>query len=375
MILKQIHKWVSVVVFVQLFIWMGSGFLLGKIDANKAAGRDTLVRPSPVSFATLNVINKNVNKSATKSTLKPPFISVNELIKRYPLSSQIKLSHLFNQPIYKLKIVAGQHSYQASNYKIIDAITGELIELSSPVLNAKYEALISAIAMASHNENMHEMSGPTLLHPPIQDLPRERNAVWQVNIDDESQTSVYIRAQTGDVIAHVNDETRWRNLLLMLHFMDYTQQGSFNNWFIQIFALLTLLLSSTGLWWIYRLFRDGQIKLTWFIRNKTVLVCSDDKPKGQTLRASANSSILNSLLTNNISIQAVCGGGGVCGTCKFKAEVELTTTAADRKHVTQSELALGYRLACQHLIKEVSVIGVDKRKRGNREAKSPRLPN
>jgi Na+-transporting NADH:ubiquinone oxidoreductase subunit F len=357
MILKNIHKWVSLVVFIQLFIWMGTGFLLGKVDGNKAAGRDTLVRQSPASFSRFYT-----NDSVTKDALKSPFVSINTLTQQYPLATQIKLGYLFNQPIYKLKIFAGQHNYQASNYKLIDAITGELIDLSSPVLVAKHATLIAAIAKTSTKKNGYAMSSPALLQPPIEELPRERNAVWQVNLDDESQTSVYIRAQTGDVIAHVNDETRWRDLLLMLHFMDYTEQGSFNNWFIKIFALLTLLLSSTGLWWIYRLFKDGQIKLTWFIRNKTVLVRSCETSKGQHLRASANSSILNSLLTNNISVQAVCGGGGVCGTCKFKADVQLAASAADRKHITQSELDLGYRLACQHLIKEVSVIGLNKRK-------------
>jgi Na+-transporting NADH:ubiquinone oxidoreductase subunit F len=357
MILKQIHKWVSVIVFVQLFIWMGSGFLLGKVDSNKATGRDTLVRQSPASFSRFYA-----NDSVTKDALKNTFISINALIQQYPLITQIKLGYLFTQPIYKLKIFAGQHNYQVSDYNLVDAITGELIDLSSPVLAAKHAGLITSIAKTSYKENRYAISRVTLLQPPIEDLPRERNAVWQVNIDDESQTSVYIRAQTGDVIAHVNDETRWRDLLLMLHFMDYTQQGSFNNWFIKIFAMLTLLLSSTGLWWIYRLFKDGQIKLTWFIRNKTVVVRSADTSKKQTLRASANSSILNSLLTNNINIQAVCGGGGVCGTCKFKADVELARSAADRKHITQTELDLGYRLACQHLIKEVSAIGLDKRK-------------
>jgi Na+-transporting NADH:ubiquinone oxidoreductase subunit F len=358
MMLKQIHKWVSVVVFVQLFIWMGSGFLLGKVDGSKAAGRDTLVRQSSASFSRFYA-----NDSVTQDTLKNTFININALVQKYPLVTQISFSHFFDQPIYKLKLFAGQHEYQASSYRLVDAITGELIDLSNPVLAAKRAELIAMIAKTSYKENRHAISNATLLQPPIDDLPSERNAVWQVNIDDESQTSIYIRAQTGDVIAHVNDETRWRNLLLMLHFMDYTQEGSFNNWFIKIFAMLTLLLSSTGLWWIYRLFKAGQIKLTWFVRKKTVLIRRFDKPKGQTLRVSVNSSILNSLLTNNISIQAVCGGGGVCGTCKFQADIELVRTAADRKHVTRGELDLGYRLACQHLIKEVSAIGLDNSKR------------
>jgi len=371
MMFKRVHKWLSIVVFIQLFIWLGSGFLLGKVDMSKAAGRDTLVRSNPTSVASFYESPDDNSVSVNK-----PFISVKSLLERYPMTSEIELSRLSNKVIYMLKINAGQHDYQASQYKIVNAISGELIDLSTEELTPTDKKLIYQIASFSYKESAfgsshtqhpnlsadqtEKMSVASLLYPPIEDLPRERNAVWQINVDDVSQTSIYIRAQTGDVIAHVNNETRWRDLLLMLHFMDYAEEGSFNNWFIKIFAVMTLLLSGTGAWGLYRLFSDGRIKITWFDRNKMLLVHSDKLPKAVTLSASANSSILDALSASNIDIKSICGGGGLCGTCKFKGEPELLITDADRERLTPDELALGYRLACQHVIKEVSNIELNK---------------
>ena len=367
MMFKRVHKWLSLVVFVQLFIWLGSGFLLGKIDMDKAAGRDTFVRNNPTSFA-----NIYENTDDNSGAVNQPFISVKALLENYPMTSEIELSRLVNQVIYKLKINAGQHDYEASHYKLVDAISGELIDLSAEELAPTDTKLIYQIANFSYKDSAfgaphaqnhnsstdqpEKMSVATLLYPPIEDLPRERNAVWQINVADINQTSIYIRAQTGDVVAHVNNETRWRDLLLMLHFMDYAQEGSFNNGFIKLFAVMTLLLSGTGAWGLYRLFSDGRIKIRWFDRNKTLHVHSNDLAKAVTLSASANSSILDALRASNIDIKSICGGGGLCGTCKFKAEPKLLMTDADRERLTLDELALGYRLACQHLIKEVSNI-------------------
>ena len=376
MTFKQAHKCLSLLVFVQLFIWLGSGFLLGKVDATKAAGRDTLVAQTPGSFAYLYKPTDTLNSPTNKS-----LVPLATLIRDYPLASQITLSHLLNHPVYQLKIAAGQHAYELSDYTLVDAVSAERIDLTDPSMTAEITALIYALAYQSHTDYSSSVAArlsyresllenkstrvnvkhsAKLLYPPIDDLPRERNAVWQVNIADSRQTSIYIRAQTGHVIAHVNDETRWRNLLLLLHFMDYPQEGNFNNWLIKIFAVLTLLLSGTGLWWLGRLFKDGQIKLTWFIRKKTVVIRTNKSGQTFTATASANASILNALVANKITIQSACGGGGVCGTCIFKVKVELPITFADSERFTPRELALGYRLACQHLLKEVTEIALDR---------------
>jgi len=100
--------------------------LLGKIDMNKAAGRDTLVRNNPTSFASFYEDTGDNSGAVNES-----FISIKSLLENYPMTSEIELSRLVNQVIDKLKINAGQHDYEASHYKLVDAISGELIDLSA----------------------------------------------------------------------------------------------------------------------------------------------------------------------------------------------------------------------------------------------------
>ena len=383
---KQIHKWVSLIVFAQLLIWLATGFLLGKIDSNSAGGRDTMLRQSAQSMAYFYE-----QDDEQRNKLIQPLISINSLLKDFPTATQIRLTHLLNRPVYQIQIAAGAHAYEASDYKLVDALSGQLLDLSNTEEASKNEDIIYALAFQSHKEYVAKLPGTSpreavtevsegqtwskyehslaklksaesamYMLPPIDDLAKERNAVWQVNLHDDEQTSIYIRAQTGQVIAHVNDLTRWRDLLLMLHFMDYTHQGNFNNWFMRIFAFLTLLLAATGVWWLGRLLRDGQIKVTWFTSEKSVTVDGPKINEPIMFKASKNTTVLAGLLNNDINIQAVCGGGGTCGTCKFKGSVNLVITRADSTHLSNSELDAGYRLACQHHIKEVSIITLNR---------------
>ncbi|MFT5276407.1 MAG: Na+-transporting NADH:ubiquinone oxidoreductase subunit F [Glaciecola sp.] len=335
---KKIHKWVAVVVFIQLFIWLGSGFLLGKVDHSKAAGRDTKIH----STDKLSAFNNEL-------------IDIQNILKSYPLATHIELVNLLDMPVYRIRMTSGQHAYQASEYVLINAIDGRLINLASSDAAIANFRLIQDIAQASYKHPLKAQETQLMLAP-IEDLPRERNPVWQINTLDSDNTSIYIRANTAQFITHVNDETRWRDLLLMLHFMDYFQEGSFNNMFIKVFGFSTLILSGSGLWWLYRLVRENQIKLIWWTGHKTVLLRNYQKNGITAFTASKNSSILSALLDNDIPIQAICGGGGVCGTCKFNSNGDIRITDAELALLTKEEIATGLRLSCQHSLSEVTEI-------------------
>jgi ferredoxin len=337
---KKIHKWVALIVFVQLLIWLVSGFLLGKVDHSKAAGRNTISQAS----------NKNV-------AFTEQLIDIQDILKDYPLAKHIELLSLSDMPVYRVRIAAGTHSYQRSNYALLDASKGTLINFLQPETGSGYHNIIYDIAQGSYKKPLNT---PVLklLMPPIEDLPRERNPVWQIDTQDSDNTHIYVRANTAQLIAHVNDETRWRDLLLMLHFMDYLQEGSFNNIFIKILGFFTFILSATGLWWIYSLARENQIKLKWWHGQKTISLLGYQESDALALTASKNSSVLNALLDNDIPMRSVCGGGGVCGTCKFKSSSELKITEAETSLLTKEELALGLRLSCQHTISEVSEVAL-----------------
>ena len=66
-----------------------------------------------------------------------------------------------------------------------------------------------------------------------------------------------------------------------------------------------------------------------------------------------NSNLLRLSIREKGGIPFKCGGG-ICGTCRCKIEAGLEHTDAvkdkERKHLTDGDLARGYRMACQTFV-------------------------
>ncbi|NML44786.1 2Fe-2S iron-sulfur cluster binding domain-containing protein [Ramlibacter sp. G-1-2-2] len=77
-------------------------------------------------------------------------------------------------------------------------------------------------------------------------------------------------------------------------------------------------------------------------------------PKGERqVTAPYNSNLLRVSLREQGGIPFKCGGG-VCGTCKCRIvlgrENTDTVKAKERKHLSEEQLAEGYRMACQTFV-------------------------
>lgn len=74
---------------------------------------------------------------------------------------------------------------------------------------------------------------------------------------------------------------------------------------------------------------------------------------GKVVSAPQNSNLLRVSLREKGGIPFKCGGG-LCGTCKCRIEEGLAHTDAvkpkERKHLTDAQLAAGYRMACQTFV-------------------------
>lgn len=85
----------------------------------------------------------------------------------------------------------------------------------------------------------------------------------------------------------------------------------------------------------------GEVRIT-FINNAR-----------REVTAAANSNLLRVSLREQGGIPFKCGGG-ICGTCKCRIEVgrEHTDTvkAKERKHLSEEQLAQGWRMACQTFV-------------------------
>jgi len=75
----------------------------------------------------------------------------------------------------------------------------------------------------------------------------------------------------------------------------------------------------------------------------------DFQPLGRRVQVSEGTSLLEAARKAGVGLNAVCGGGGTCGTCRVRiVEGQISPPRkSEEKFLGQKELAEGYRLACQ----------------------------
>jgi ferredoxin len=85
---------------------------------------------------------------------------------------------------------------------------------------------------------------------------------------------------------------------------------------------------------------------------------------GRTVSLPPEISLLRMSLRADAGIPFRCGGG-ICGTCRCRIEQgrehAAPATPQERRHLTEAELAAGYRLACQTFLRGDATVswGVD----------------
>jgi len=341
--IKTIHKWLSLIIGLQLLIWLGSGFYFNLMDGEKAHGSQYRIWQPLQSVI---VQNRLIEPKTILSSFSEQNIEVHSL----------KQIQLIAKPYYLIAHKKGLYSHFKSSYSLVDAYSGENViidgDMASMLANNSY----------SGTAEIHSIEK---LSPPYDDIAREQNNAWRVNYSDDVNTSVYVDANSGRLIAHSNDDKRFADFFFMLHFMDYGNAGNFNNIQIIIFAIFTLFFAFTGLIWTIELGFNGQYSLSFFSRNKVakvkdIILLDKNQQRITGVNLTRGANILDALLVHDIALSSSCGGGGTCGQCKVKMSndsgQEVKITSADHAQLNDTELEQGYRLACQHKTESVEKI-------------------
>lgn len=343
-VIKKIHKWASLIVGLQVLIWLGSGFYFNLMDHTKAKGTHYLVDQS----ASVNLDAERLIEP--KELLKQKNeISQSDQHKQANTIVSITLSHLLTQPVYLINHNRALYSHFSNQYSIINAYTGEAI-----VVDAK---LAEKLASASYN-GPGQVTQVTSLENGNEDFPKEQNAIWRVNYDDALNTSIYIEAGSGRLIGHSNDDKRFADFFFMLHFMDYGKEGSFNNIQILLFAFITLWLSLTGIIWTIQLGFNGQYQIDLFSKKRKVKLLDKNKQIISEITLNEKTNLLDGLTKNNIEIPSVCGGGGTCGSCLILLSSMSSISDAEREKLSNAQLKKGYRLSCQQFLADTQTITI-----------------
>ncbi|NQZ82727.1 MAG: 2Fe-2S iron-sulfur cluster binding domain-containing protein [Colwellia sp.] len=341
-LIKIIHKWLSLLVGLQLLIWLGSGFFFNLMDGEKAHGGQYRIWQQQKSVI-------------EPSQLFDPKLILTQLSKQNIEVISLKQIQLLAKPYYLLTHEKSLYAHFKNNYSLVDAYSGEIVIID--------EAMASMLANNSYS-GAGEILSAVKLSPPYDDIAREKNNVWQINYSDDNYTSVYVDAGSGRLIAHSNDDKRFADFFFMLHFMDYGNEASFNNIQIIIFAIFTLFFALTGLIWTIELGFNGQYKLSFFFKGKStlqdIILLDKNQQRINDVNLTRNINLLDALLVHDIALSSSCGGGGTCGQCKIKMSnnngSQFKVTSADYAQLNDAELEQGYRLACQHTSEGVEQI-------------------
>jgi len=242
-LIKSLHKWLSVFVALQLLIWLGSGLFFNLMDHSKARGNEYRIKPIEAA-----VIEHN-RLLAPSTILKQLELKHSEHKQPMQEVNSIKIIELLGKPYYLLNHHQALYQHFYNEHSLINAYTGE-----QKVID---DDMAQAIASDTYS-GTGAISSTIRVLPPIDDFLKEQNTVWQVNFDDELNTSIYLDASSGRLVGHSNDDKRFADFFFMLHFMDYGSVGSFNNWQIMFFALLTLVFCLSGVIWVVELLSKGR---------------------------------------------------------------------------------------------------------------------
>ncbi len=325
--LRKIHKWASVIVGVQFLLWLLSGIYFNIMDNTEAAGHTYLSH----EHQEINIDSKRL-------------VEPRDVLNGFKASISITPTYLLGEPYYLLTHKKGLYKNFENRYTLVDAYTGAQVSID--------KAFAGKLAKLSYS-GPGEISSIKFLQRPLDDFSKQKNSTWQVNFSNDINTSIYIESESGRLVGHSDDHKRFADIFFMLHFMDYGNEGSFNNIQIILFAFVTLWLSLTGLIWTVDLGLRGQYKIKFFAKQQKIKLFDKHQKSMGYIKLSTHSNLLDSLIDHDIALPSSCGGGGTCGRCKVMISPHVKVTSADYQHFDDKELQQGYRLACQHFSNDV----------------------
>ncbi|MBS7640847.1 MAG: ASKHA domain-containing protein [Candidatus Bathyarchaeia archaeon] len=95
------------------------------------------------------------------------------------------------------------------------------------------------------------------------------------------------------------------------------------------------------------------------------------QPEGKRVKCPPNVTVLEAAKAVGVDITAVCGGLGRCGKCRVIIETGGESlnpvTEAERNFLSDTEISMGYRLACQVLVKSDLVVRIPEESRTGRQ--------
>ncbi len=217
--ISKLHKWVGLLIAVQMLFWTVGGVVM--------------------SWIPIETVRGQINRSAVVSSpVKTEIIS--KILERYAGEDLVTM---------RVRNLAGIDAVELH----FEAIEMQLISVADLSTVEITEELALKIARADFKGQVGDARIQFLTEEPGD--YRRTLPVWQVEMGDNDGTRIYVHPMSGNVLSHRNNYWRFYDFFWMLHIMDYEDRDDFNNPLIMMAALTAALFSITGVCMIYYRFR------------------------------------------------------------------------------------------------------------------------
>ncbi|MDP2005954.1 MAG: 2Fe-2S iron-sulfur cluster-binding protein [Rubrivivax sp.] len=322
--MRKIHRWIGLLIGIQLVLWMSSGVVMSLLNSDKVRGSEF-----------------RVAKKASAPTWPEDTLPAEAVLAaaRLPVHA-ISTGWLLDRPIYKLAA--------EKDVRMVDARQGQAIELTADVAQRLAAASYTGAGKPLPAE-LVERSLETRAH---------EGRFWRVAFSDAEATTVYL-SQQGDVLEHRNDTWRLFDFFWMLHIMDYSWRKDFNNPLVIGAAVGGLWLALSGIWLLMTSFRLAEFVPRRWRGQRELAVYAPDGVRLRTLPVAIGDTVFATLARQGLHLPSNCGGGQSCGLCHVRVKGRPPKpTAADRAQLSEGKLREGHRLACNLMMDDKLAVEV-----------------
>ena len=218
-IARTLHKWLGLLVGLQMLIWLASGLYMVVVDIDFIHG-DPLVK----------------NMQQTVTTPQTPVLDIAALRVKYPDATHIDLRPVMGQTLYSVTTANGRYLHEPK--------TGDLI---SPL----DEETTRRIARYHFAGDAPILTASLITTNPPMEIQTRRLPLWRIDFADRFATSFYIDPYTGALATRRHQYWRIFDFLWMLHIMDYEERADAHHPLLIVAQLTGLSFAISGLWLLF----------------------------------------------------------------------------------------------------------------------------
>lgn len=220
----QIHKWLGLVVALQVLGWVLGGVIMSAIPIERVRSEHHIAVFQPDSLSTNGLIDWRV--AAAAMAVQPV---------------EATLKSTLRGPLWVLKDAGGA-------VHMVDAVSGRHV---APLPMAEARLL----AGAQYQGKGRPVAIQWFAKPPQE--AGKPGPLWAVDFNDAERTRFYVSPDTGEVVSRRSNVWRLYDVFWRIHILDFTTGDNYNTPWLVGAAALSLIMVASGfvLLWI-RLSRD-----------------------------------------------------------------------------------------------------------------------